>query len=171
MEKMTNDYSEINFHVCGTFNGIEDAVEKAEFSDAIIVNTLALKIAPDGLYKVLKSIEELGKDVYFILSGWESLPKNSELCKNKLAQIVRGIHLYHKTSFLIYNYRELISEIRKILTAEADEISVNIDNLNAISGLILVILIYSEVLPCAATNHSDYFHNRKSGNQFSFLNL
>lgn len=87
MEKLTDNSGNIKFHVCGTFNGIDDALEKARFSDAIIVNTLVLKISPDGLYKALKSIEELGKDVYFILSGWESLPKNSELCQKKLSQI------------------------------------------------------------------------------------
>lgn len=87
MAKLTDNYSEIDFHVCGTFNGIDDALEKTEFSDAVIVDTLALKNTPDGLYKVLKSVEELGKDVYFILSGWESIPKTPELSKKKLAQI------------------------------------------------------------------------------------
>lgn len=87
MQKLTYYNGSININVCGTFNGIEDAVEKLRFSDAVIVNTLALKIAPDGLYKTLKSAEMLGKDVYFILSGWESLPKNSDIGKRKLAQI------------------------------------------------------------------------------------
>lgn len=87
MNKLTDNSGDVNFHVCGTFNGIDDAIENIQFSDAVIVNTLALKISPDGLYKVLKSVEELGKDVYFILSGWESLPKNIDLCKKKLSQI------------------------------------------------------------------------------------
>ena len=87
MEKLTDGLGEIDFHVCGTFNDTEDAAQKSEFSDAIIVDTLALKIAPVGLYNVLKSVEELGKDIYFILSGWDTLPKNTDLNKKKLSQI------------------------------------------------------------------------------------
>lgn len=87
MIKLVDNYTDIDFHVCGTFNGIDEAINKIYFSDAIIVNTLALKISPDGLYKSLKAVEELGKDIYFILSGWESLPKNIELCNKKVAQI------------------------------------------------------------------------------------
>lgn len=87
MDKLTSERNNINYHVCGTFDDTTDAVEKAFWSDAVIVDTLALKIAPEGLYKVTKELEILNKDVYFILSGWEALPKTNELCWSKLAQV------------------------------------------------------------------------------------
>lgn len=87
MDKLTSESDNVNYHVCGTFDDTEDAVERAFWSDAVIVDTLALKIAPAGLYKVMKEISVLNKDVYFILSGWESLPKTTELGRDKLAQV------------------------------------------------------------------------------------
>lgn len=87
MDKLVTGCQSADFNVCSTFNGIEDALEKSIYSDAVVVDTLALKIAPDGLYKVLKEVSKLGKKIYFILSGWESLPKSPELCQKKLDQV------------------------------------------------------------------------------------
>lgn len=87
MDKLVAECQDADFNVCSTFNGIEDALEKSIYSDAVIVDTLALKIAPDGLYRVLKEISRTGKEIYFILSGWESLPKSLELCQKKLVQV------------------------------------------------------------------------------------
>lgn len=87
MDKLAANVGQAEIHVYGTSDGIEEALEKAMYSDAVFVNTLALKIAPEGLYKILKELSELEKEVYFILSGWESLPKTSELCKKKMLQV------------------------------------------------------------------------------------
>lgn len=57
------------------------------FSDALIVVTDALKIAPKGLYGVLKEIAPFSKEVYCILTGWNSLPKTAEMVASKLQRV------------------------------------------------------------------------------------
>lgn len=88
MDKLFPIYADIDLKICGTYDdNIDEAIVAARYSDAIIVNTQALKLAPIGLYEVIKTISNLGKACYFILSGWESLPKDTELAKNKLHQV------------------------------------------------------------------------------------
>lgn len=87
IDKLFVDYTNINITVHGTYEeNIEPIIETARYADAIIVNTLALKIAPKGLFDILKAIAPLKKNCYFILSGWESLPKDITLAKNKIKQ-------------------------------------------------------------------------------------
>ena len=85
-EKLTVNYPQCIINVYGTFDQINNALENAMFSDAVIVNTLALKIAPEGIYRILKTLAQLQKKIYVILSGWESLPKTKELREKKITQ-------------------------------------------------------------------------------------
>jgi len=82
---IVSDIDAVDFYVCGTYNDedLAEAMNKAWYSDVIIVNTTALKLAPKGLYDVIESAAKIDKDIYIMLSGWASLPKTKELSENK----------------------------------------------------------------------------------------
>lgn len=87
IDKLYIDYPDVNITVYGTFEeDIESIAKTARYADAVIVNTLALKIAPKGLFDTLMLLSPLKKVCYFILSGWESLPKDASLAKKKVKQ-------------------------------------------------------------------------------------
>lgn len=120
MDKLICNHVKVDFHVCGTYNGTDEALEHATFSDAIIVNTLALKIAPEGLYKILKAVSSLGKEIYVILSGWESLPKTLEMAHKKLQKADENFdfckismcrNVYGKPLDGFYDIQDVLTEI------------------------------------------------------------
>lgn len=92
MNILVNNIDDVDFYVCGTYNDedMAEAMNKALYSDAIIVNTTALKIAPKGLYDVLESISSVDKEIYIMLSGWASLPKTKELSESKTQKAIES---------------------------------------------------------------------------------
>lgn len=128
VNNLVTDINDVDFYVCGTYNDedLAEAMNKALYSDAVIANTTALKLAPKGLYDVLESISKVDKEVYLILSGWASLPKTKELSESKIKKVLEEFpfakinvckNVYDKPLEGFYSTDELLSNyVAKILS-------------------------------------------------------
>lgn len=127
VNNLVTDIDDVDFYVCGTYNDedLSEAMNKALYSDVVIANTTALKLAPKGLYDVLESISKVDKEIYLILSGWASLPKTKELSDSKtkkaledfsFAKINACKNAYDKPLEGFYSTDELLNDyVAKIL--------------------------------------------------------
>jgi len=121
VNNIVTDIDDVDFYVCGTYNDedLAEAMNKALYSDVVIANTTALKLAPKGIYDVLESISKVDKEVYLILSGWASLPKTKELSESKIKKALEEFpfakinvckNVYDKPLEGFYSTDELLSD-------------------------------------------------------------
>lgn len=88
-EFLKETHEKVDLNIVNMSNPNENFVEDIKFSDAVIIYTTALKMAPKLMYDTLKSIERLGKNYYLILGGWNMIAKDKENVENKIKLVIK----------------------------------------------------------------------------------
>ncbi|GKU24348.1 hypothetical protein CFOLD11_11740 [Clostridium folliculivorans] len=85
-DKAQSNYIIDNFSIAQE-NG--DLLEKIMNTDAVIIYTNALKIAPKDLYDIVSAVSVTNKKVFVLLGGWNALPRETVLIKRRLSQVAK----------------------------------------------------------------------------------